>query len=555
MPGLFAELKRRRVVRALVVYLIVAWGTVEVADVVVPNVGLPQWTVTLVILLAALGAPIALVLAWLYDVTPSGIERAPASVLSASRGLTLILVGMVLGLVAFGAYWRIQPRSGDHVEANSIVVLPFVDMSATQDQEYLGDGITEEILNALAQVKGLRVPARTTSFAFKGKDIPVATIAQQLGVGHVLEGSVRKQGDMVRITAQLIDASSDKHLWSETFDRKLDDVFAVQEQISKAIVDLLRLELGEARLVDRETASGQAHEHYLKGLYHWNRRHTAQLALDEFEAATKLDPNYARAWAGLALTYAVLPQYSEFDPTEASRKGKEAAARALQLDPKAADAHAALSQIAQELDWEWQASLEHADEALRLDPSYATAHQWRAEILLILRRCGDALAGADRSLEIDPLSTVMHNVRALILMECDQLPAAYEAFKRIVKRDPDFRPGAWNAYDAALRLGLYDEAVQFVRDPALEDLALAMKDPSRRPGVLQDLGSAPDRLQNPVRFAYAYARLGEADSALVMLLRATDKHPPHAAFLFGWVHRFEDNPRYVELLRRLKFGN
>jgi TolB-like protein/Tfp pilus assembly protein PilF len=539
----------------MVVYLIVAWAMIQVADTVVPNVGLPQWTVTLVILLTALGLPIAIVLAWLYDITPSGVQRAPVTAGSSSRAVGLIGVGMVIGLVGFGAYWRVQPRA-DKAQSNSIVVLPFVDMSPAHDQEYLGDGITEEILNALAQVDGLRVPARTTSFAFKGKDIPVREIAHQLGVVHVLEGSVRKQGDMVRITAQLIDARSDKHLWSETFDRKLDDVFAVQEQITKAIVDALKLHLGEAQVVDRETASGRAHEQYLKGLYYWNRRRGEEMrvALKEFEEGTKLDPNYARPWAGLALTYAILPQYvKSFDPAEASRKGREAAARALKLDPKAADAHAALSQIAQELDWDWQASLRHADEAVKLDPKSATAHQWRAEILMILRRCDDALSEADRSLEIDPLSSVMHNVRGLVLQQCGQTRAAYEEYKGIIKRDPEFALGNTLAFDAAVGLGLYDEALRIGADSLTTAVVLALKDPARRPAVLRLLGSSSIRAHPPLERMFLYEYLGEVDSMMVLLDRATNVRVPNVGLFIGGLEPYEKHPLYEPLMRKLKY--
>lgn len=552
------ELKRRRVFRAAAVYAIVAWLVIQVSDTVMPRLGLPDWAVTLVIVIVGLGFPIALALSWLFDLTPDGIERAPAS--SPSRTVGLIGLGMIMSLVLFGAYFGMRPHIAhdDAADANSVVVLPFADMSAAHDQQYLGDGITEEILNALAQVPGLRVPARTTSFSFKGKDLSAGEIAQQVGVMHVLEGSVRKQGDQLRITAQLIDARSDKHLWSQTYDRKIDDAFAMQDEIAKSIVDELKLHIGEAQLLERETPSGRAHESYLKGLYYWNRRRGDELpiALDQFSAATRLDPNYARAWAGMALTYAVLPQYSSFDPHEASRLGKEAAARALKLDPKAADAHAALSQIAQELDWDWQGAEQHARQAVELDPNYATAHQWHAETLIILRRYDDALAEANRAIELDPLSSVVQNVRGFSLMQAGRVNEAMEIFQGIIRRDPQFPTVRINAVEAAVILGRFDDAIKIARDSASHFILRALQEPSTKPLALRRLGSPEVRARLTMGdVVYGYVFLDQPDSALALLDRGVDHWAPYMGFMVSdpLLRRSKDNPRYQQLARKLKY--
>ena len=237
----FAELKRRRVFRAGLLYVVVAWAVIQAADIILPRLGVPDWAVTFVIVAAGLGLPIALVLAWLYDINPDPAHAA-AGHAGSRRVFAFLGIGLLIGLVGFAAYVKYErgseaatPSDGDVVDAASIAVLPFVNMSADPEQEYFSDGLTEELLNALAQVSALRVAARTSSFSFKGKNLPVAEIARALNVRTVLEGSVRKANNRVRITAQLINASDGYHIWSQTFDRELTDIFAIQEEISRSI--------------------------------------------------------------------------------------------------------------------------------------------------------------------------------------------------------------------------------------------------------------------------------------------------------------------------------
>jgi adenylate cyclase len=521
------ELKRRRVVKVATIYLVAAWAVIQVSDVVAPRLGLPDWFVTFIIVVAALGLPITLVLSWLFDVTPDGITRAERAPVSAqTRGIALVLLGMVISLVGYGAYWRIAPhdQNADSDFANSIAVLPFADMSPGKDQEYFGDGITEEILNTLVQLPELRVPARTSSFSFKGKNLPVSEIAKQLGVAHILEGSVRKAGERVRITAQLIDARSDKHVWSQQYDRDLKDVFAVQAEIAHAIVEALQIQFksGQPTLLAQETASGRAHELYLKGLYYWHRRHNDEvsLALDQFRAATKEDPNYAAAWAGLALTYAILPQYhGTYDHTLAIREGKTAAARALKLDPDNAEAHAALGQIAQELEWDWPAAEQHLDEAIRLDPRNATAHQWRAELYSVLGRHDDALDEADRALAIDPLSSVIRNVRALVLWRAGRQAEALAEFKAIMTRDSAYQAARVNMIGRLLLLGRAQEAAALAANDAQRAAISGAYDATARVKAMETLANPALRAQrgNLWGFATMYMALGEPDSAAAIL--------------------------------------
>ena len=262
-----------------------------------------------------------------------------------------------------------------------MAVLPFANLSGDPDNEYFSDGITEELLNALAQLRDLRVPGRTSSFAFKGQNITIQQIADTLNVAHVLEGSVRRDGERVLITAQLVDAESDSHLWSETFERELDDIFAIQREIATAIADQLQITLGDdggTTLVADATESTEAHEAYLRGRYLWNQRSEARVrsAITEFQRAVDLDSNYAEAWSGLADSYLVLPSYVDFPDWEATlAQALPAAERAVALAPDLGMTHASLG-YAYMVSARWEEAGSEFRRAIQLSPRYATAHGW-----------------------------------------------------------------------------------------------------------------------------------------------------------------------------------
>lgn len=275
---LFSELRRRKVFRVATVYAIAAWALLEMADVLAPALHLPAWTITFVAFVAFLGFPVALIVAWAFEVTPEGVRRTQTVEGKGEwKGKPgYVVPGALLALIGVGAYAYVgpSPRQGmnpdpspDSSPHGSIAVLPFVNMSADPEQDYFSDGLTEELLNALAQIPDLRVAARTSSFAFKNVGAPVDSIGRVLRVAHVLEGSVRKAGDRVRITAQLIRSESGYHLWSETYDRDLSDIFAVQEEIARAIVGALEFELGSGdRVPVAATPSLEAYDTYLRSL-------------------------------------------------------------------------------------------------------------------------------------------------------------------------------------------------------------------------------------------------------------------------------------------------
>lgn len=561
------EVHRRSIWQVLLIYLGASWAVLQVVDQVQTRLALPTWVYGGAIILLLIGLPIVLATAFVQEGTTTTVttDEAPLPV----RVLTWrnALGGGLLAFIAGGAvlvlWLNFAPRDRAKEAAAaqpSIAVLPFVDMSPAKDQEYFGDGITEEILNVLAQLPNLRVPARTSSFSFKGKNLPIKDIAQQLGVATVLEGSIRKAGDRVRITAQLIDAKTDRHLWSETYDRDLSDVFAVQDEIAHAIVNALQLHMQQnvagAPLVTKETLSGAAHEAYLKGLYHWHTRHTDELpmALEEMKRAAQEDPKYARAWAGIALTYAVLPQYMPYDRALAIREGKAAAKRALELDPNAADAHAALGQIAQELEWDWKSAAEHYDRAIALDPNFATAHQWRAETMVVLGHHDEALAEVERGLEIDPLSTVLANMHAFTLIMKGEPAKAEPTLKMLLERDPAFPLTRGNLIGAMWQQGKYTESIPFAADSGTRVIARGLADPAQRPAALRVLADPTYRATHALELVVsAYVGAGRPDLAAEALNQGADLWAGSLGYLVhGATSRSLTNePQFKEFRRKL----
>jgi adenylate cyclase len=340
---IFEKLRKRKVFKVAGAYAIVAWVVVQVADVMFPALGLPAWTITLTAALLMVGFPLALVLAWAFEVTPQGIRRdtgdgtpgAPADSIGDAADAT----GPTTGSSATA---DTQPAvlGKPERDQNSIAVLPFLDLSAGRDNEYFADGLTEELLNVLCSIDGLRVSSRTSCFSFKGKDVDIPAVSGKLKVAYVLEGSVRKDGNRIRITAQLIEASSDSHIWSDTYDRELEDVFAIQRDIAQKIVGALRLRMNPQELPAATTLSAKAYDCYLRGrsFVHKFGPQSLRFAIDMFLRATQIDPQFARAWAGLADAHAIMAIYYTRDPAH-RLQADEASARALALAPELAEAH------------------------------------------------------------------------------------------------------------------------------------------------------------------------------------------------------------------------
>jgi len=443
--SLWGELKRRNVVKVAVAYAIVGWLLIEVASTVLPTFEAPRWVLQTVTFVFILGFPIALILAWAFELTPEGlkkekdVDRSESTTHITGRKLDFTIIAvLVLALVYFGFdKFVLDPsRDAELVQATteavaeqatktdstgtadkSIAVLAFADLSPDGDQEYFSDGVSEEILNGLAQIPDLHVTSRSSAFSFKGKGVDIPTVARQLGVANVLEGSVRKSGKHIRITAQLIDARNGFHLWSETYDRELEDIFAVQDEISTAIVLALKGHLGlkvEAAPRVISAANTEAHEAYLRGRHLVNQSTSfgRQEAIREFEKAISLDPDYVLAHAELAL--AVITRSGS--ESEAVVKAAPHVERAMALDPTLAEAHAAAGFLA------WRQSkgedaLTHFRHAIQINPNYVIVYLWMGNLLNFdLGRYDEAFQMRATAFRLDPLSipTIVFYVQALI---------------------------------------------------------------------------------------------------------------------------------------------
>jgi TolB-like protein/Tfp pilus assembly protein PilF len=418
--SLLTELKRRKVFRVAGAYLVVGWLLIQVAATVLPQFDVPAWAPRMVTLLVALGFPIALVMAWALDVTPEGVR-----VDTNSKGSKpLIAVAVALVVLALGWYFRghvEHPKTTPAAVAaapttpvanvapqKSIAVLAFTDLSPEHNQEYFSDGMAEEILNALAQVKDMKVAGRTSSFFYKGRNEDLRTIGKALDVANVLEGSVRKQGDKVRITAQLIRSEDGFHLWSESYDGDLKDVFALQEKIARAITDQLQVVLQgdqKTRLIPVSTSNPEAYSLYLQATSIFDRRDAPHFAdaVASLQQAIALDPKYARAHSRLATIYTAMGSYIQVDPGKNNAMAIAEANAALALDPTLAEPHAALGLTYGKQPGGYLRQREEFERAIALDPDDVISNFWYGLSLVMSGYRAAGIARFDHALAVDPM--------------------------------------------------------------------------------------------------------------------------------------------------------
>lgn len=486
---LIRELHRRSLWQVLAIYVAASWAVLEAADVLIERLSLPEWIYGLAIILLLIGLPIVLGTAFIQESdTPSerSLPRAsvPGRLLTWRNAAFGGLGASFLWAVIVGG-WLVFGGNGTGAEASagessleverSVAVLPFTNMSGDEENEYFSDGITEEILNALAQLPDLRVPGRTSSFSFKNTDLRISQIADTLGVTHVLEGSVRKSGNRVRITAQLVDARHDEHLWSETYDRGLEDVFAVQTEIARAISAALEIRLGredETRLADGGTGSPEAHDQYLRGRHFWNQRTARSLrrAAEHFGRALELDSTYAEAWSGLADTYSVMSFYAYMDTValdlaDLRERALAAARRAVELGPDMAASRTSLA-YAHFFDGNWEDAEREFRRAIELNPGYATARHWYGEFLAYTGRAEEGIPHSRRAVELDPISKIMHRDYAHVLLLAGRDGEAVRQARHTVELDPSWAHGVGHLARALFETGRYDESLEQILEGA-----------------------------------------------------------------------------------------
>src|SRR5215469_11536416 len=418
----FRELKRRNVYKVAVAYAIVGWLSIQIATQVFPFLEIPNWVVRLVIAAVAIGFPIALVIAWAFELTPEGLKRTEDVDLSGKRVLKkhawvyIVVIGAALsvGLFLLGGYMAPNKQSSlAELPGKSVAVLPFANLSGNPENAYFAAGIQDEIITRLAKIGQLKVVSCLSTQRFKSSHDDLPAIAKQLGVANVLQGSVQRSADEVRVNVQLVKAETDTHLWADTFDRKLTDVFQIESDIAKTIAETLQTKLtgSEERAISaKPTADLEAHELYLKGRYLWNRRTAENLkkALSYFQQAADKDPNYALAYAGIADTCGLFSVYGVGAPQEYLPLARAAAEKALALDDSLAEAHTSMGYVYY-ASFQPAESAKEFERAIALNPNYATAHHWYGRLTLVMMGQLDrAMAEVKQAYALDPVSSIIH---------------------------------------------------------------------------------------------------------------------------------------------------
>lgn len=478
--GLVSELRRRNVLRMAVLYVVAAWLIMQVAEVVIVLAGLPAWLGPLVLAVLAIGFPITLVFSWFYEITPEGLalekDVMPGDSIShiTGRRVDFIVIALLTAaLIVFSVHtwWPSAPMD------KSIAVLAFDNMSGDPEQEYFSDGISEELLNTLAKIGDLRVISRSSSFSFKGKNYEVPTIAEELNVAHVLEGSVRRMGDSVRITAQLIDARTDSHLWSERFDRELttQDIFSIQSEIATAIAARLQATLSkqdQVKLSNAPTQNLEAYQAYLLGKQRMVSRATESLedARLYFESAIQADPAFALAYVGLADTYMLLGDYAGLSLDDVLANSEPALQKALALDDKLVEAYVAEGAIRAKAS-DITAAVDAFERALELDPNYAKAYHWYGDVLLNnLQRPDAALPMLERAYTLDPISPALIVTIGQSLSALGRFAEAMDYFEKALEIEPAYASSYYLIGSLhAFAYGRLDLGVRWSLDSASHD--------------------------------------------------------------------------------------
>jgi len=571
----FTELKRRNVSKVAVAYAVVGWLLIQIATQVFPFLEIPNWAIRLVILLTALGFPVALIIAWAFELTPEGIKRTEAADAAGqrSRGGIWIAVVVVAAMLSLGLFFLGRYTAGNatprlHEAATviphkSIAVLPLLNESGDPKDEYFSDGLSEELIAALAQISGLKVIGRSSSFRFKDRTEEPKTIGKKLGVSSLLEGTVRKQGDRVRIVAELINAADGIEVWTRTFDRELKDIFAVQQEIARAVAESLRVTLlgSEEKATQMATDSVEAHNAYLQGHFYSVRRNTEDYrkAIDYFDQAIQLDPNYALAYAERSEVWTVIGDLTGQRST-AFPNARSDAEKAVAIAPSLAEAHAALGWVRAFVEWKFAEGLSELQRAKELSPANPTANDLLARVIVYTGRMEEAERQARQAVELDPLSAAAQFTLGRVLFYSGKLDEAYAAGRKLAELQPSASSShRWQVLVAVQR----GDGETALREAQLEpddtirpfELALAQYirgDRKAADAALAELiANSRDGLAYQV--AQVYAVRGEKDKAFEWLQIAFDHHDGGMPSLLvdPLLRGLRDDPRYKNLVAKV----
>jgi TolB-like protein/Tfp pilus assembly protein PilF len=577
-PSFFSELRRRNVYKVAVAYIVGGWALSQGIAQVFPVFDVPNWAIRLVVLLIIIGLPVALVLAWAFEITPQGIKRTETADVMPQAGRqknnAWIYVVVVGAIVSIGLFFLGRYTAGNAISRNrepaaalpqkSIAVLPLLNESGDPKDEYFSDGLSEELIAALAQISGLKVIGRSSSFRFKDRKEEPKTIGQKLGVSTLLDGTVRKQGDRVRIVAELVNAADGIQLWTRTFDRQLKDIFAVQEEIARAVAESLKVTLlgGDARSVQGSAPSNaEAHNAYLQGHFYLLRRNVEDFrkAIGYYDQAIKLDPEYALAYAERGEAWTILGDLTGQRPM-AYPKARTDAEKAVSIAPALAEARAALGFVRCFVDWKFADGLSELKRAKELSPTNPTANDLLARIIVYVGRFDEAERQAREAVELDPLSTVTQSNLARVLFYAGKLDEADAAARKAAELQP---AGAANHRWQVLIAAQRGDGPAALREAQLEpdegyrrfELAVAqyvVGDREAADAALADL-LAKAREGFAYQIAEVYAVRGEKDKAFEWLQISFDDRDAGMLGLLvdPLLRSLRDDPRYHKLLAKL----
>jgi len=589
--SLFNELKRRNVFKVGIAYTVIAWLIAQVADLVFDNIAAPEWLMPALLFLLAVGLVLALIFAWAFEMTPDGIkkekdiDRSQFITLKTGRKLDFIIIGalvMALGYFAYDKFVLDPSRDAELVQARteavteqaiesgkeettdkSIAVLAFVNMSDDASNEFFSDGISEELINLLTKIPELRVTSRSSAFSYKGKDFKISDVGRELNVANVLEGSVRKFGNQLRITAQLIKTSSDTHLWSETYDRTMDNIFIIQDEIAAAVVDQLKLTLlGSAPR--SEQTDPEAYALYLQGR-HLNREGSTEQkeqAQALLEQALEIDQNYVAAWYELAFVFSEQSNLGLRPLDEGRALARDATNKALAIDSEYASAHAALSFFALAYDNDVPAAVRHIERALQLEPANTDTLHEAAEILITLGRSAEAIEITRYLLVRDPVNPRMHNALGYSYIYARQWDEAIPVIRTSLSLNPA-RNYAHYALGAVLMMkGQLEAALDAMQmeNTTFKDIGLALVYHSL--GRQQEADTALNKLITryervaPFNIAYIYAWRGDADRAFEWLDKAFEHRDSglQKIAVHALLDNIHDDPRWLPFLERTGYS-
>lgn len=588
--SLFKELKRRNVFKVAIAYVVVAWLVLQVADVVLNNITAPGWVFKVLMLFIAIGFPFAVIFAWAFEMTADGIkresdvDRSESITPQTGQKLNLMITGVLvlaLGYFVFDKFVASAERDAALVEATtqavteqvatqpsapvesdkSIAVLPFVNMSDDSSNEYFSDGLSEELLNLLAKIPELKVASRSSAFQFKGEKFDLKEVAQKLDVAHVLEGSVRKAGNQVRITAQLIKAEDGYHMWSETYDRSLDNIFAIQDEISAAVVSALKIELlGEAPKA--HVVNPEAYALMLKARYlhsQWSKENFEK-AIEAFNQALEIEPGYAEAWASLSVVYLTQTQsgYRPRDDGVALARG--AVNQALVLNPELATAWARLALIQIMFDWDWTGAETSIQKALSVAPENDKVINAAGSVAGVMGRLDEALGYYKQLLANEPLDLIaLYNIGETLLQQ-NKLEESEAYFRRVL----ELNPNDWGTHTQLAIIMLKQDRLEeawselmLEVDPLQQELGrlLALPALGREDEAQQRLNTYIEKNQSWAAFPIAqiYAFHGDPDRAFEWLNQAYDQKDSSLSRLKMDVllTALHDDPRWSELLDKM----